>query len=80
MYSIPDVQFEFCVPSQLICRTDLPGGGVDVDIILGQEVCPFCNRSDIKGLIDHLYVAFHPGITIARNDDDDDDDDDDDVS
>ena len=80
MYSIPDVEFEFCVPALLICRADLPGGGVDIDIILGQKVCPLCNCSGVKGLIDHLHVAFHPRVkyTAPNNDDGDDDDDDDD--
>jgi len=81
MYSIPDVEFEFCVPALLICRADLPGGGVDIDIILGQKVCPLCNCSDVKGLIDHLHVPFHPGVkyTAPNNDHDDDHDDHDDA-
>ena len=38
LYSVPEVEFEFLAPARLICRADLPGGGVDVDIILGQKV------------------------------------------
>ena len=40
-----------------------------------QKVCPSCNCADIKGLIDHLHVAFHPGVYIAPSNDDDNDDD-----
>lgn len=37
--SLDHTEIEVCAPALLICRADLPGGGVDVDIILGQKVC-----------------------------------------
>lgn len=47
MHNVPDVEFEVVAPAQLICRADLPGGGVDVNIILGQKGLSIVNCSNI---------------------------------
>ena len=66
MSSIPDVEFEFFAPAHLICREDLPGGGVECGYYFGTKYPSLVNYSDIKRLIDRLDVAFDSGIKIDR--------------
>jgi hypothetical protein len=62
------VEFELCAPALLVCRTDLPGEGVGVDVILGQRVHSLWIYSDTKGIINCLHVALFPGINIDPED------------
>ena len=62
IYRMPNVEFEICASAKLMCRADLPGRGVDVDVILGQNVCDcknILNWRDFLMLNRQKFLKFH---------------------